>query len=121
MRLLAIREGIAAVIAEHQPLTVAIEHPFLKANVRTAVALGQAQAAVFLAAAETQLSVSEYAPREVKQAVSGDGNAEKRAVQEALRLRLNLAELDAPADAADALAVAFCHYLLGTPLEAAAP
>ena len=112
VRLHAIMEAVLRTIDRLQPHVVAVERPFLHNNVRTAMALGQAQAAILLAAAQHSLPVFEYAPREVKQAVSGDGNAEKSAVAEALRLRLNLAAAPQPDDASDALAVAYCHYLL---------
>ena len=65
-----------------------------------------------IAAAATGVPVHEYPPRQVKQAVSGLGDADKQAVKQALMARLGLAELDAPADATDALAIAFCHHLM---------
>ncbi|MEE9278013.1 MAG: crossover junction endodeoxyribonuclease RuvC [Dehalococcoidia bacterium] len=113
VRLRTILEGLLAAIDAHQPDAVALETPFVGANARSALALGQAQAAAMLAASQRDLPVFEYAPREVKQAVSGDGNAEKSAVAEALRLQLGLEEAPRPLDASDALAVAYCHYLLG--------
>ena len=91
---------------------VALERPFLRENVRSAMALGQAQAAAMLAVADAGLPLSEYAPREVKQAVSGDGNADKSALAQALTLQLNLDIVPTPDDASDALAIAVCHWLL---------
>ena len=111
-RLRAIQQGLAEVIATHNPAVVAVERPFMRENVRSAMALAQAQAAVLLAAADAGLPVSEYAPREVKQAISGDGNAEKAALAQALALQLGLAEPPTPTDAADALAVALCHWFV---------
>lgn len=111
-RLRAIHRGLGEVIAAQRPAIVAIERPFLRENVRSALALGQAQGAALLAAADAGLPVSEYAPREVKQAVSGDGDAEKSALAQVLALQLGLAAPPAPTDASDALAVAFCHWLL---------
>ena len=111
-RLRVIQRGLAEVITAQAPTVVAIERPFLRENVRSAMALAQAQAAAMLAAADAGLSVSEYAPREVKQAVGGDGNADKAALAQALALQLGLATPPTPADAADALAVALCHWLL---------
>ena len=64
-----------------------------------------------MAAAKAGIPVAEYPPREVKQTVAGDGAADKQVVAQALVTRLGLAELNAPSDAADALAVAYCHYL----------
>jgi len=113
-RLRFLAEGLLAVIDAHQPAAVAVERPFVRSNVRAAMALGQAQAAAFLAAAQRDLPVTEYAPREVKLAIAGDGAAAKEAVAEALRLELGLdASVAATLDESDALGVAFCHYLHG--------
>ncbi len=113
VRLRTILDGLLAAIDAHQPSALAVERPFVQVNVRSAMALGQAQAVALIAAALRDLPAYEYAPREVKQAVTGDGNAEKTAVAEALRLRLDLDTVPQPLDASDALAVAYCHYLLG--------
>ncbi len=94
------------------PDVVAIERPFVHKNVKTAVMLGQSQAAAMIAAAAANLDVHEYPPRVVKEAVAGHGQAEKSAVKLALEARLGVGVLDASADAADALAVAYCHLLL---------
>ncbi len=115
-RLRAIVEQLTDVIDQHHPDVVAVESPFVKSNVRAAMALGRAQAAAFIAAALRDRPVFEYAPREVKLAVAGDGNADKEVVAAALALELGL-ELGAAApptllDESDALAVAYCHYLL---------
>ena len=112
-RLRAIMIEIGAVIEKHSPTVVAVEQPFVKENVRSAIALGHSQAAAFLAAAMHNLPVHEYAPREVKQAVSGDGHATKEAVAAALAMELSLdGDLPALLDETDALAIAYCHYLL---------
>lgn len=119
-RLRAIVEQLTEVIDQHHPDVVAVESPFVKSNVRAALALGRAQAAAFIAAALRDRPVFEYAPREVKLAVAGDGNADKEVVAAALALELGLErglELGVAApptllDESDALAVAYCHYLL---------
>jgi len=111
-RLHVINTGVRELLERHKPDAVAIERPFNHRNVKTAVLLGQAQAAAMVAAAAAEIPVSEYPPRQVKQAVAGLGSADKAAVKQALATRLGLAELDAPADSADALAVAFCHHLM---------
>ena len=111
-RLWTIQLGIRDIIKEHDPAAVAIERPFLRENVRSAMALGQAQAAAMCAAAAAGLPLFQYAPREVKQAVSGDGNADKSALAQALTLQLGLDTVPTPHDASDALAIAVCHWLL---------
>ncbi len=112
LRLLAIRDAVEDVISRYSPVVLAIERPFNHRNVHTAIALGQAQAAAMLAAASHGLSVHEYPPRTVKETVAGDGSASKDAISQALVSRLGLDSLDASADAADALAIAYCHHLM---------
>jgi crossover junction endodeoxyribonuclease RuvC len=114
-RLHQVNIGVSDLIQRFRPDVVAIERPFIHKNVKTAVMLGQAQAAAIIAAAAAQTPVHEYPPRQVKEAVTGLGSAEKSAVKRTLMSRLGLSELDASADAADALAVAYCHHLM-TPL-----
>jgi crossover junction endodeoxyribonuclease RuvC len=86
-----------------------VEKLFFQKNVRTAMSVGEARGVALLALAEAGLEVSEYSPREVKQAVAGYGAADKRQIQEMVRLLLGLAERPEPDDAADALAIAICH------------
>ena len=117
VRLHALYVALLDVIARHKPVVMAIERPFVQRNVRSAMAIAQAQAAAMLAGATAGIPVHEYAPREVKQAVSGDGNATKAALAQALCLRLHLPAPPTPADAADALAVALTHHLLGGALR----
>ena len=107
-RLHQIHDGIAAVIADWQPVEVAVED-FLVGNVRAAVAIGAARAVALLAAAQAGLPVFQYQPAQVKQFVTSYGGSQKVQVQEMVRLLLGLAEAPQPADAADALAVALCH------------
>ncbi len=115
-RLNNINWRVKELIERHRPDAVAVERPFNHRNVKTAVTLGQAQAAAMIAAAAFGVAVHEYPPRQVKEAVTGLGSADKAAIKQALIARLGLADLDAPADAADALAIAFCHHLM-TPIE----
>jgi crossover junction endodeoxyribonuclease RuvC len=107
-RLRQIYDGIAAVIADWQPVEVAVED-FLVGNVRAAVAIGEARAVALLAAAQAGLPTFQYQPAQVKQFVTSYGGSQKVQVQEMVRLLLGLAEAPQPADAADALAVALCH------------
>lgn len=111
-RLNHINWRIRELIDQHSPDALAIERPFIHKNVKTAVMLGQAQAAAMIAAAGAGIPVHEYPPRTVKEAVAGLGSAEKPAVKQALETRLGLAAIDATPDASDALAVAYCHHLV---------
>ena len=108
-RLQAIYRGLAAIIGQHRPDQVAVEELFFSRNVRTALSVGQARGVVLLAAAEADLPLHEYKPLEVKQTVAGYGGADKRQVQEMVRMLLNLEQVPEPDDAADAVAVAVCH------------
>ena len=96
-------------LAECHPDTCAVEKLFFQRNVSTAIAVGEARGVVLLAMAEAGLSVSEYTPNEVKQAVAGYGSAQKRQVQEMVRTLLGLPAIPRPDDAADALAIAITH------------
>lgn len=110
-RLARIHDALAGLLAEHRPAAVALEEPFvnMKVNVRSAFAIGEARAAVMLAAARAGVPVYQYPPATVKQTVAGYGRGEKAQVQEMVRLQLGLPRPPQPADAADALALAICH------------
>jgi len=109
VRLRQIFEGIAALIERHQPQAVAVEEVFFSRNARTAMSVGQARGIVLLAAALAGRPVYEYTPLQVKQAISGYGNADKAQVQQMTALLLHLDAVPTPDDAADAIAVAVCH------------
>lgn len=109
-RLLKISIGIEEVIARHCPSACAIEDGFLATNVKVTLKLGQVRGVAMLAAERAALDIHEYSPRLVKQTVVGYGNAEKHQVQEMVRVLLSLASAPQPQDAADALAVAICHF-----------
>jgi crossover junction endodeoxyribonuclease RuvC len=108
-RLLAIHDAVGELIDRYKPNAVAVELLFFARNVTTAMTVGQARGVILLAAAERGVPVAEYSPSEVKQAVVGYGKAEKRQIQEMVRIMLGLETLPRPDDAADALAVAICH------------
>ncbi len=97
------------VVQFHKPDVVAVEQPFVAKNVRTALAIGRAQAIALLAAASKGIPTFEYTPAQVKQRVANYGASSKEQIQEMVRLQLNLTEVPQPNDAADALAVAICH------------
>ncbi len=92
-----------------QPEVVAVEEPFVARNVRSAMAVGQAQAVAMLAASEGGIPVFAYSPRAVKQAVTDYGGSTKEQVQEMVKVLLGAPDLETKMDASDALAVAICH------------
>jgi crossover junction endodeoxyribonuclease RuvC len=108
-RLVRIMEALRQVIVAHGPDVVAIEEVFTAKNARAALVLGHARGVALLAAGEAGLSIHEYAPTQVKRAVTGSGRAEKAQVQAALAVQLAMREPPRPIDASDALAVALCH------------
>lgn len=109
-RLQLIYRAVADLAAEWKPTGTAVEELFFSRNVRTAMGVGQARGVILLALADAGLAVAEYTPSAIKQAVTGYGNADKAQMQEMVRLLLGLAEIPRPDDAADALAVAICHF-----------
>ncbi len=103
-------DGLQEVIGRHQPDVVAVEGAFFQKNVRSAIKIGEARGVALLAAASHGIEVVEYAPAEVKKAVTGNGNASKPQVQQMVKIILRLADLPTPEDASDALAIAVCHF-----------
>jgi crossover junction endodeoxyribonuclease RuvC len=108
-RLAKIYHEIKQLIVAYRPDCVAVERLFFGENTRTAMAVGQARGIALLAAAEGKVKVAEYTPLEVKLALTGYGKAEKRQIQQMVRVMLKLSDIPKPDDAADALAVAITH------------
>jgi len=108
-KLLAIHEGLTALLLRHRPDCVAVETLFYARNVRSALRLGHVRGVAVLTASQAGLPVVEYSPAEVKRAVVGYGRAEKQQVQQMVRLLLGLGAVPTPHDVADALALAICH------------
>jgi crossover junction endodeoxyribonuclease RuvC len=108
-RLDLLYQRLNQILDQHHPETAAVEKLFFQKNVSTAIGVGQARGVMLLALAQKGLEVAEYTPNEVKQAVAGYGSADKRQVQEMVRVLLVLPEIPKPDDAADALAIAICH------------
>ncbi len=108
-RLLLLYQGLTGLLHEYHPAAAAVEELFFSRNVTTALAVGQARGVVLLALAQADIPIYEYKPRAVKQAVAGYGAADKRQMQEMVRLTLGLDARPRPDDAADALAIAICH------------
>lgn len=108
-RLQRIYQRLGEVIATYQPAEAAMEELFFAKNARTALTVGHARGVIMLALANGGLPIAEYTPRQVKQAVTGYGSADKLLVGEMVRILLHLREVPRPDDAADAAAVAICH------------
>ena len=108
-RLLALDDELRALIADTRPSAVAVERVLFQANARTAMSVGQASGLALVVAARAGIPVALYSPNEVKLAITGDGRADKAAVQAMVARLLNLREVPKPPDAADALALACCH------------
>ena len=109
LRLQMIYDTLGQLIDRYKPEQMAVEKLFFNRNVTTAFAVGQARGVIMLTGVQKGLPVAEYTPLQVKQAIVGYGKAEKRQVQEMVRMYLNLREAPKPDDVADALAVAICH------------
>ena len=108
-RLQLIYTGLSSIIANYKPQEAAMEELFFAKNARTAMTVGQARGVAMLALANAGLSIAEYTPMQVKQAVTGYGGADKSQVGGMVRVLLKLAAVPQPDDAADAAAVAICH------------
>jgi crossover junction endodeoxyribonuclease RuvC len=108
-RLVMVYDGIMELIDRFAPDAVAIEELFFNQNITTAMTVGHARGAAVVAAAKCGQPLFEYTPLQVKQAVVGYGRADKKQVQEMVRVLLTLKKVPKPDDAADALAVAICH------------
>lgn len=107
-RLKLIFDSLCRVIEQYSPQESAIEEVFLGKSVSSALKLGQARGSAMLACLHNDLSVAEYSPRKVKQAIVGNGNADKAQVQHMIKVLLGVSGA-VQADAADALAIAICH------------
>ncbi|OLE02042.1 MAG: crossover junction endodeoxyribonuclease RuvC [Ktedonobacter sp. 13_1_20CM_4_53_11] len=104
-----IYQGLVEIIGIYHPQEAAIEELFFAKNARTAMTVGQARGVAMLALANGGLPISEYTPKQIKQAVTGYGSAGKEQVGEMVRILLKLSAIPRPDDAADAAAVAICH------------
>ncbi len=108
-RLVTIYAELNALLDAYQPTAVAVEEVFFSKNARTALSVGHARGVVLLAVAQRSIPLFHYKPTQVKQAVTGYGGADKRQIQEMVRMLLGLDDIPRPDDAADALAIALCH------------
>ncbi|HEY0680334.1 MAG TPA: crossover junction endodeoxyribonuclease RuvC [Chitinophagaceae bacterium] len=110
VRLRLIHETVKDIIEKYKPDSFAIEAPFFGKNVQSMLKLGRAQGVAIATAMNAGISVCEYSPRKIKQAITGNGNADKEQVWKMLRNILFMPEKPAQFDATDAVAVALCHY-----------
>ena len=110
-RIKEIHQDIDLLIREFKPDVIAIEKVFFQANVSTAISVAQVSGVVHSVASSLSIPVFEYTPTQIKNAVTGDGQADKIQIQTMVTRLLNLNQIPEPADAADALAVAITHSL----------
>jgi crossover junction endodeoxyribonuclease RuvC len=108
-RLAQIYDQLRALLERFRPEAAGVEELFFGKNVNTAITVGQARGVVLLSLAQAGVPIHEYKPTVVKQAVAGYGGADKKQMQEMVRLTLRLDKIPRPDDAADALAIAICH------------
>ncbi len=109
-RLLNIYDSVADLMALHSPEVLSVEDTFHAVNTSVALKLGQVRGLMLLLAEQRGLEIAEYAPRLVKQTIVGYGNADKQQVQQMVKLLLKMSSVPTPHDAADALAIAICHF-----------
>jgi crossover junction endodeoxyribonuclease RuvC len=109
LRLRRLHQGVVKAIRDHRPAALALERLLWGRNTQSAMAVAQASGVIMLAAAEAGIPVAEYAPLEVKMAVTGVGNASKEDVRRSLSRILRVDGVPDEPDAADAAAVAVCH------------
>lgn len=117
-RLEIIYEDVTFVLQKWKPQAISLEKLFFQNNKTTAIGVAEARGVILLAARQNNVPVYEYTPLQVKQAVTGYGQAEKRQIMEMTRKLLHLKEIPKPDDTADALAMAICHgQAAGSPLR----
>lgn len=112
-RLLIIFDSLQEIVKSTKPDVVSVEKLFFARNVTTAMSVAQARGVVLLVAQQHNLPIFEYTPMQIKQSLTGYGKADKKQMQEMVRLLLNLKEIPKPDDAADALAAALTHSAVG--------
>ena len=108
-RLEDIFDGLTEIIAETKPDVMSIEKLFFAQNVTTAMSVSHARGVAMLTGRKAGLPIAEYTPLEIKQTLTGYGRADKKQMQEMVKVQLGLQSIPKPDDAADALAIAICH------------
>ncbi len=112
VRLEDIYDGLTEIIAETKPEIMSIEKLFFGQNVTTAMSVAQARGVAMLAGRKARLPIAEYTPMQIKQTLTGYGKADKKQVQEMVRIHLGLQEVPKPDDCADALAAAITYSMM---------
>lgn len=113
LKLKKIYDRVSNLIEEYGPDEVALEAPFFGKNVQSMLKLGRAQGVAMAAALAREIPITEYAPKKVKQSVTGNGNASKEQVASMIQTLLKIKEAPKLLDATDALGVALCHHFQG--------
>ena len=117
-RVREIYEGVADVVKSLEPEVMALEKLYLHYDrPTTAIMMGHARGVICLTAAQAGIEIADYAATQVKKTLTGNGRAPKSQMQQAIQLELGLSKLPEPADVADALAIAFCHYCSSKALD----
>ena len=111
VRLMTIYEELTDIITKTKPNIMSVEKLFFAQNVTTAMTVAQARGVVLLSGQQNGLELYEYTPLQIKQALTGYGRADKKQMQEMVRVILGLKEVPKPDDCADALAAAICHSM----------
>jgi len=111
VRLLTIYDEITEIIRDTKPTVMSVEKLFFARNVTTAMTVSQARGVLILCGMQAGLTIFEYTPMQIKQAITGYGSADKKQMQEMVRIILKLKEVPKPDDAADALAAAICQSM----------
>lgn len=109
VRLQTIYEELTDIIATNKPSIMSVEKLFFAKNVTTAMTVAQARGVVLLTAKQADMQIVEYTPMQIKQAITGYGKADKKQMQEMVRVLLGLTEVPKPDDCADAIAAALTH------------
>lgn len=111
IRLHTIYDELSDIVRETRPQSMAVEKLFFAQNVTTAMTVAQARGVVLLVGRQAELNIFEYTPLQIKQAITGYGRAEKKQIQEMVKVILGLKEVPKPDDCADALAAAITHSM----------
>ncbi len=118
LKLKLIFERTVELIDTHKPDEIAIEAPFFGKNVQSMLKLGRAQGVAMAAGLSRQVPITEYSPKKIKMAITGNGNASKEQVAKMLQSLLELKELPKNLDSTDGLAAAVCHFYNGDKIQA---